>query len=81
MATFKSLYKQVKRLKKCKFYTDDWNGFSAILPKRGRVISKSHTITVEQNNSNTRHYLGHMTRRPKVVSKSEKMLRFKSRLD
>jgi hypothetical protein len=30
---------------------------------------------IEQNNSNTRHYLGRMTRRTKVVTKSEKMLK------
>ncbi|MDR0678013.1 MAG: hypothetical protein LBF44_00575 [Holosporaceae bacterium] len=55
------------------FYTDAWNGFSAVLPKRRLIIGKSYTTTIEQN-SNTRHYLGRMTRRTKVVSKSEEML-------
>jgi hypothetical protein len=29
--------------KSCKFYTDDWKGFSAILPKRRREIGKERT--------------------------------------
>ena len=63
----------MKHLKSCKFYTDDWKGFSAILPKRRREIGKEHTVTIEQNNSNTRRYLGRMTRRTKIALKSEEM--------
>jgi IS1 family transposase len=35
------------------------------------TIGKSRTTAIEQDNSNTRHYLARMTRRTKVVSKSD----------
>jgi hypothetical protein len=38
------------------------------------VIGKAGTITIEQDHSNTRHHLGRMTRRTKVVSKTEEMV-------
>lgn len=74
IATFKRLYYKLKHLKKCKFYTDCWEGFFSVLPKDRHIASKKYTISIEQNNSNTRHYLGRMTRRTKIVSKSEEML-------
>ncbi|MBE6447253.1 MAG: IS1 family transposase [Alphaproteobacteria bacterium] len=43
----------------------------AVLPKKRHQASKKYTITIEQNNSNTRHYLGRMTRKTKIVSRSE----------
>ena len=73
-ATFKRLYDKVKHLTNCIFYTDDWDAFAKILPKARHIIGKTHTVTVEQNNSNTRHHLGRMTRRTKVVSKKEEMV-------
>ena len=73
-ATFKRLYDKVKHLKTCVFYTDDWNAFAKILPRDRHVIGKAHTITIEQDNSNTRHHLGRMTRRTKVVSKKVEMI-------
>ncbi|MCL1969852.1 MAG: hypothetical protein FWF66_00020, partial [Candidatus Bathyarchaeota archaeon] len=33
-----------------------------------------HTVTIEQDNSNTRHHLGRFTRRTKVVSKCDAMV-------
>jgi len=72
--TFCRLYNKVKHLKDCIFYTDDWAGFVKVLPKDRHVIGKAHTVTVEQNNSNTRHHLGRFTRRTKVVSKCEDMV-------
>ena len=74
IATFRRLYNKVKHNKNCKYFTDNWNGFSAILPKKRHIIGKKHTILIEQNNSNTRHYLGRMTRRTKIVSHSIEML-------
>ena len=38
------------------------------------VTGKQHTIGIEQNNSNIRHFLGRFTRRTKVVSKSATMV-------
>jgi len=63
VATFKQLYRKIKHLKKCKFYTDKWVGFSKILPKKRHFMGKKHTFIIEQNNSNTRHYLARMARK------------------
>ena len=73
-ATFKRLFEKVKHLENCTFYTDDWRAFAKVLPKDRHVIGKVHTTTIEQDNSNTRHHLGRMTRRTKVVSKKEEMM-------
>ncbi len=70
-ATFRRLSEKVKHLKDCLFYTDNWDAFAAVRPKERHIIGKVHTIAIEQNNSNTRHHLGRMTRRTKVVSKQE----------
>jgi IS1 family transposase len=45
-----------------------------VLPPERHVIGKAHTIMIKQDNSNTRHHLGRMTRRTKVVSKKEEMV-------
>jgi IS1 family transposase len=45
-----------------------------VLPKKRHVIGKSGTTAIEQDNSNTRHHLGRMTRRTKIVSKQEHMI-------
>jgi insertion element IS1 protein InsB len=73
-ATFQRLYDKVKHLTFCTFYTDDWDAFSKILPPERHIIGKAHTVTIERDNSNTRHHLGRMTRRTKVVSKKEAMI-------
>lgn len=44
------------------------------MPKERHVIGKKHTVTIEWDNSNTRHHLARMTRRTKVVSRSEDMV-------
>ena len=67
-ATFRKLHDQVKHLNKCVFYTEHWDVFSKVLPAGRHIIGK------EQDNSNTRHCLARMTRRTKVVSKSEYMV-------
>lgn len=72
--TFRRLYNKVKHLEECLFYTDNWDAFTKVLPKSRHIIGKAHTFTIEQDNSNTRHYLGRMTRRTKVVSKKEYMV-------
>jgi insertion element IS1 protein InsB len=73
-ATFQRLYDKVKHLKNCTFYTDDWDAFAKVLPADRHIIGKSGTVAVERDNSNTRHHLGRMTRRTKVVSKKESMV-------
>ena len=78
--TFRRLYDKVKHLKNCIFYTDKWDAFAEVLPPERHVIGKSHTVTIERDNSNTRHYLGRFTRRTKVVSRSEAMVDLTLRL-
>jgi insertion element IS1 protein InsB len=56
------------------YYTDDWDVYSEIIPEGRHKIGKKNTVKIEQNNSNIRHYLGRMTRRTKVVSKSILMI-------
>ncbi|MFM8454295.1 MAG: IS1 family transposase [Gammaproteobacteria bacterium] len=73
-ATFRRLYDKVSHLKVCHFYTDDWSAFSKVLPRDRHSIGKSGTVSIERDNSNTRHHLGRMTRRTKVVSKKEAMI-------
>ena len=62
------------------FYTDDWDVYRKIIPPEKHKIGKRYTIAIEQNNSNVRHFLGRMTRRTKVVSKSEQMVDYSLRL-
>jgi insertion element IS1 protein InsB len=73
-ATFQRLYDKVKHLTHCIFYTDDWDAFAKVLPPERHIVGKAHTILIEQDNSNTRHHLGRMTRRTKVVSKKAEMV-------
>ena len=64
----------MKHVKDCTFYTDKWDAFADVLPPQRHVIGKAHTIAIERDNSNTRHYLGRFTRRTKVVSRNESMV-------
>ena len=73
-STFRRLYKKVEHLKDWIFYTDDWEAFKKVLPPQRHVIGKSETLTIERDNSNTRHHLERMTRRTKVVSKKVEMV-------
>ena len=56
------------------YYTDDWAVYKKIIPEEKLTQGKKYTIGIEQNNSNVQHYLGRMTRRTKVVTKSIEML-------
>ena len=78
--TFKKLYDKLKHLKDCKFYTDDWESFSKVLPKERHIIGKEHTAAIERDNSNTPHYLPRFTRKTKVVSKSKEMVNISLKL-
>ena len=64
----------MKHLTSCIFYTDGWDAFAAVLPRERNVVGKAYTVSIEQDNSNTRHHLGRMTRRTKVVSKKVEMI-------
>jgi IS1 family transposase len=62
------------------FYFDHWDAFAAVFPKDRHIIGKAHTVSIEQDNSNTRHYLGRMTRKTKIVTKSETMIHLSMKL-
>ena len=73
------LYKKLKHLGAV-FYTDKWEAFKAVLPQERHIIGKAHTVSIEQDNSNTRHHIGRFTRRTKTVSRSEEMVDITMRL-
>lgn len=73
-ATFQRLYDKLKHLTACIFYPDNGDVFAQVLPKERHITGKAHTHAIERDNSKTRHHLGRMTRRTKVVSKSIDML-------
>jgi insertion element IS1 protein InsB len=73
-ATFRRLYEKVKHIKDCIFYTDNWSVFAEVLPPERHIAGKAHTVTMEQDNSNTRRHLGRFTRRSKIVSKKVAMV-------
>lgn len=79
-ATFRRLYDKVKHCRYCIFFTDAWDAFAKVLPHERHIIGKAHTISIEQDNSNTRHHLARFTRRTKVVSKSDTMVDLSIRL-
>jgi len=56
------------------YYTDNWDVYRKVIPSDQLTQGKKYTIGIEQNNSNVRHYLGRMTRKTKVVSKSIEMI-------
>ena len=72
--TFRKFYEKLKLPSDVIIYTDDWDVYGKVIPKQNHVIGKQHTIGIEQNNSNIRHYSARMTRRTKVVSKSIEMI-------
>jgi insertion element IS1 protein InsB len=73
-ATFPRLYDQFKHVTTGLLYTDDREALAQVLPKERQVIGKAHTHVIERDHSHTRHHLAQMTRRTKVVSKSQDMV-------
>lgn len=62
------------------FYTDNWEVYKNVLPSQRHIVGKKYTVSIEQNNSNIRHFLARMTRRTKVVSKSKEMIDYSLKL-
>jgi insertion element IS1 protein InsB len=73
-STCQWLYDKLTHFTEYVFYTDNWDAFAQVLPKERHIIGKAHTHASERDHSNTRHHLARMTRRTKVVSKSEAMI-------
>jgi IS1 family transposase len=53
--TFRKFYQKFERLD-AKFYTDDWTSFVKVIPQEKLTTGKKHTVGIEQNNSNIRHF-------------------------
>ena len=62
------------------FVTDDWEGYHRLIPQSQLFTGKDLTFSIEQDNSNIRHFLARFRRRTKVVSKSEEMVDLSLRL-
>ncbi|WPX96544.1 IS1 family transposase [Candidatus Bandiella woodruffii] len=54
VTTFRKLWKIISR-DNCTYYTDDWSVYSEVIPRHQHVVGKQHTLSIESNNSNTRH--------------------------
>ena len=56
------------------FLADDWEGFHRLIPEDQLFTGKDLTFSIEQDNSNIRHFLARFRRRTKVVSKAVEMI-------
>ena len=48
------------------FVTDDWEGHHRLIPASQLFTGKDLTVSIEQDNSNIRHFLARFRRRTKV---------------
>ena len=63
------------------FLADDWDGFHRLIPKDQLFTGKDLTFSIEQDNSNIRHFLARFRRRTKAVSKAVEMVDLSLRID
>ena len=56
------------------FVTDDWEGYHRLIPEAQLFTGKDLTVSIEQDNSNIRHFVARFRRRTKVVSKVVEMV-------
>ena len=56
------------------FLTADWEGFHRLIPADQLFTGKDLTFSIEQDNSNIRHFRARFRRRTKVVSKAVAMV-------
>ena len=56
------------------FVTDDWEGYHRLIPEAQLFTGKDLTVSIEQDNSNIRHFVARLRRRTKVVSKVVEMV-------
>jgi insertion element IS1 protein InsB len=56
------------------FVTDEWEGYHRLIPESQLFTGKDLTFSIEQDNSNIRHFLARFRRRTKVVSKVAEMV-------
>jgi IS1 family transposase len=57
-------------------YADDYTGFRQVIPEQmiTQRSYKANTFTIDQSNSDVRHWLARFRRREKVVSKSAELM-------
>jgi len=73
-ATLKKLLNKIGLENKV-FVTDEWGGFYRLIPEENLFTGKDLTVHIEQDNSNTRHYLARFRRKSKVTSRSVEMVK------
>ena len=56
------------------FITDDYEAYHKLIPEDQLFTGKDLTFPIEQDNSNTRHYLARFRRKSKVTSRSLQMV-------
>ncbi len=56
------------------FITDDSAGYHRLIPEDQLLTGKDLTVSIEQDNSNIRHFVARFRRRTKVVSKVVEMV-------
>ena len=56
------------------FVTDDFEAYHRCIPENQHFTGKDLTFPIEQDNSNTRHYLARFRRKSKVSSRSLEMV-------
>jgi insertion element IS1 protein InsB len=56
------------------FITDDYEAYHQLIPENQLFTGKDLTFPIEQDNSNTRHYLARFRRKSKVTSRSLEMV-------
>jgi insertion element IS1 protein InsB len=56
------------------FVTDDYEAYHQLIPEAQLRTGKDLTYPIEQDNSNTRHYIGRFRRRSKTTSRCIKMV-------
>lgn len=62
------------------FVTDDYEAYHQLIPVNQLFTGKDLTYIIEQDNSNTRHYLARFRRKSKVTSRSLEMVDLSLRL-
>jgi insertion element IS1 protein InsB len=55
------------------YYTDDWNSYSALIPKKKHVIGKKYTQKIENKFLSLRTRVKRLSRKTICFSKSEKL--------
>lgn len=73
--TLRRLYERIeKRFAPNAYCVDDYQAYQKIIPEEKLIIGKAGTWSVENNNSNSRHWFKRFTRKSKVVSHAKHMV-------